>query len=223
MKTFLAFWKKDIINKLIVIVLLGLVGAVTGFAWLILNMPQGRSLSQAFADFLPAKTEAIPTFDINTYLTPNGSLPAPQTVTAIPTFPPTSTFPPPTPTVELIVTPTLEVLPTPALTLSTQADQPTAQSAPSDISCIPNHSPQTGKVVEILDGNTVRILIDKLVYVVRYTGVAAPENKTYAAAAKAENSKLVYGKEVSLITDISDKDDRGRFCAMFFKAIHLSI
>jgi endonuclease YncB( thermonuclease family) len=207
MKSIIAFWKRDIINKLIVIVLLALVGGGFAFGWLIFNMPQGKSLTDAFADLLPE--QATPTFDLNTYLTPGGNVPAAPTATKAPVLPLTFALPPPTPIVEL-PTPTLELLPTLALELPTQPLQPSTQSNPSEAGCVPNNPPQTGRVVEILDGNTVRVLIEKLVYVVRYTGVAAPENKTYADTAKAENSKLVYGKEVTLVVDVSDKDPRGR-------------
>jgi endonuclease YncB( thermonuclease family) len=201
MKSLIAFWKKDIINKLIIIVLLGLAGMVFVFGWLIFNMPQGRSFSEAFADFLPR--QATPTFDINIYLTPATNTPAAPTATRFPVFQPTSTLPPPTPKVEL-PTPTLEV-PTPTL-------QPPTQIASNRSTCIPNNPRQTGKVVEVLDGNTVRALLrdNGLIYVVRYIGVAAPVDNIYSVAAEQKNTQLVYGKEIVLIKDVNDKDDRGR-------------
>ena len=207
MKSLLAFWKKDIINKLIIIVLLSLAVGVFVFGWLIITMPQGKSLSNAFADFIPVRP--TPTFDINSYLTPNANVPAFTTATFAPVAQPTFTLPPPTQIVEF-PTPTLELLPTLAAASPTQAVSSTAQSVPSDITCIPAHPAKIGKVVEVLDGNTVRVLIDKLVYVIRYIGVAAPEDKIYSSTAKAENSKLVYGKEITLVADTSDKDPRGR-------------
>ena len=210
MKSLLAFWKKDIINKLIVLVIMGLVGAVFAFGWLIFNMPQGRSLTEAFTDFLPVK--ATPTFDINSYLTPATNIPGVMsTATGIPTLLPTFTLPPPTPIVELS-TPTLELLPTPTIELTTQP-LPTATQAVSNGSvCIPDNQRQTGKVVEVLDGNTVRVLIkdNGLVYVVRYIGVDVPVDTVYSAAAEQKNAELVYGKEIILIKDVNDKDDRGR-------------
>ncbi len=201
MKPLLAFWKRDIINKLIVIAILALAGGALAFAVLIFNMPYGKSLSESFTNFLPQR--GIPTLGVN-------NIPALPTATEVVFFLPTFTPPPPMPTVDLS-TPTLELLPTLALEESpTQPlDLPT-QSASGGLECIPNNPPRTGTVVEILDGNTVRVLIDKLIYVVRYAGVAAPEDKNYGAIAKAENSKLVYGKEVTLVADVSDKDPRGR-------------
>ena len=207
MKFILSFWRRDIINKLIVIVFLALVGGVFAFGWLIFNMPQGKSLSDAFANFIPVLPS--PTFDINSYLTPNANVPAFVTATMDPVSQPTFTPPPSTPTVELPLA-TLEILSTPTPELSTQTVQPLTQAVSTSLECIPSHPGQTGKVVEVLDGNTVRVLIDKLVYVVRYIGVAAPADKIYSKTAKAENSKLVYGKEVTLIADVSNKDPRGR-------------
>jgi endonuclease YncB( thermonuclease family) len=210
MKAFIEFWKKDIINKLIVIVIVGLVVMGGALGWLLFNMSGDTALSGVFAELFPKKQAVAPTFDLNAYLTPNENAPATATipVVSLPTFTP----PPPTPTFEL-PTPTLE-LPTLALEFPTQTLSPPTNTPTQFVSngadCIPNNPPQAGRVVEVLDGNTVRVLIEKLVYVVRYTGVAAPENKVYSEKAKAENFKLVYGKDVMLTVDKSDKDSRGR-------------
>ena len=133
---------------------------------------------------------------------------------ATPTTPTTTsrhhfTLPPPTPTVELS-TSTLALLPTLILELPTQSLQTPTQVISNALDCIPENPPQTGRVVEVLDGNTVRVLIDKLIYVVRYIGVAAPEDKTYSEIARVENSKLIYGNDITMISDVSDKDPRGR-------------
>ena len=208
MKAFLDFWKKDIINKLIVLALLALIGGGVAFGWLVFNMPAGRSLSEAFADVLPGKP-AVPTLGI-----PIVAPTVTKETLYLPTFTPAPLNIQPltpisaaaSPTSALELSPTLVLSPTPSLASPTETSAPVS----TDAECVPDHPPKTGKVVEILDGNTVRILIDKLVYVVRYIGVDAPKDKTYADAAKAENLKLVYGKEVALIADVSDKDERGR-------------
>jgi endonuclease YncB( thermonuclease family) len=209
MKSFLVFWKKDIINKLIVIVLMGLVGAVFAFGWLIFNMPQGRSLTEAFADFLPE--QATPTFDVNSYLTPDANVPAFTTATLDIAALSTPTVLPFTPTVEL-PTPTLEILSTPTLEIPTQPLPTSTQFVSNTSACISDNLHQTGKVVEVLDGNTVRVLLkdNGLVYVVRYIGVVAPVDKNYSAQAEEKNTEIVYGKEITLIKDVNDKDDRGR-------------
>ncbi|MDD2922370.1 MAG: thermonuclease family protein [Anaerolineales bacterium] len=204
MKSFVAFWKKDVVNKLIVVALFALAGGTLAFGLMLLNMPQGKSLADAFSNFIPvaptSDVTAVPTANIGAFTTSTSAPNALPTATAVllpivdvPTF-----------------APVLELTSTPALEASAEPPASPTQSAPSGATCVPTHPVQTGKVVEILDGNTVRVLIDKLVYVVRYTGVEAPKDKKYADAAKNENSKLVYGKEVTLVTDVSDKDSRGR-------------
>lgn len=209
MKSFIVFWKKDIINKLIVIALLGVVVMVFAFVWMIFNMPQGRSLSEAFADFLPDR--GTPTFDINTYLTPGTAIPAFTTSTINPVAQPTFTVLPSTPTAEL-PTPTQVLLPTLALESPTQPLQPPTRSVANEVVCIPNNPRQNGRVVEVLDGNTVRVLFkdDGLIYVVRYIGVVAPADNIYSVAAEQKNTELVYGKEIVFIKDVNDKDNRGR-------------
>jgi endonuclease YncB( thermonuclease family) len=210
MKLFLDFWKKDIINKLIVIVLLGLVGAVFAFGWLIFSLPQGRSLTKAFADLLPQ--QATPTFDVNSYLTPATNIPGVvSTANERPTLQPTYAIPSPAPKVELPI-PTLELLPTPTRELPAQPLPTPTQAVSNGSACIPNNPHQTGRVLEVVDGNTVRILIkdNGLVYVIRYIGIVSPVDKKISVVAKQKNTDLVYGKEVVLIKDVNDKDDRGR-------------
>lgn len=206
MRSLIRFWKKDIINKMIVVVLLALAGMTTAIVWMAINMPPGRSVQDALAEFIP--TEAVPTVDLDTVLTPDMEVPPMPTATfvVLPTF----TLPPPTVAPQL-PTQTSE-LPALTLPLPTQTPAPASvQVSSSNAECIPANPPQTGQVVEILDGNTVRVLIDKLVYVVRYAGVEAPENPVYAEAAKIANTGLVYGREIVMYSDVSDKDSRGRF------------
>ncbi len=83
-------------------------------------------------------------------------------------------------------------------------------------SCIPGNPPQTGKVVEVVDGDTIRVAIDGtgLIYSVRYIGMDTPENTSqveyFGAEAEAKNLELVYGKPVTLIKDVSEADLYGR-------------
>ena len=79
------------------------------------------------------------------------------------------------------------------------------------ISCIPDNPSQTGKVVEIIDGDTVRVFIDEYVYVVRYIGIDVPNTgEPDGMEATFKNADLVYQKVVTLIPDQTDKDSRGR-------------
>lgn len=83
-------------------------------------------------------------------------------------------------------------------------------------SCIPNNDPQTGRVVDVVDGDTIKVLLDRdgLIYSVRYIGMDTPENTSqieyFGPEATAKNIELVSGKTVTLIKDVSEIDKYGR-------------
>jgi endonuclease YncB( thermonuclease family) len=211
MKRLIDFWKQDIINKLIVIVSLLLVGGVFAFINMLTNLPDGKSLSDAVSQLLPNSSGSIteqPLVNTSKWTaTPLGFHIPPTIIYASPTNPPTI----PAPVLET-ETPALGLPPlTPSAELATST--PTIGVTPLaaiNINCIPDHPKQNGKVLEVVDGNTIKVLVDGLVYIVRYIGVSAPENKFTIVIARQVNSMFVFGKEVTLIADVSDKDDRGR-------------
>ena len=67
-----------------------------------------------------------------------------------------------------------------------------------------------GKVVDVIDGITVKVLVDGLVYTVRYIGLDLPEVESISQAAAAVNGEMVYLKDVSLVGEGVDKDSMGR-------------
>ena len=65
--------------------------------------------------------------------------------------------------------------------------------------------------MEIIDGNTVKVLIGEYVYVVRYIGIDVPDaSEPDGPEATFKNAELVYQKEITLIPDQTDKDSPGR-------------
>jgi len=100
---------------------------------------------------------------------------------------------------------------TPVVALSSN---PWAADIP-DAACIPSDLPQTGRVVEIVDGDTIKVLLDGdgHVYSVRYLGADAPEisggSAGLALEAMAHNSELVYRKQAVMVRDITDLDNNG--------------
>jgi endonuclease YncB( thermonuclease family) len=105
----------------------------------------------------------------------------------------------------------------PSLLWPTEATQP-ANVWAADIpeaACIPADLPQTGRVVDILDGDTIRVLLDQdgRVYSVRFLGVNAPalDGATAGAGreARVRSSELVYRKQVILVRDLTDTDASG--------------
>ncbi|HEX3053997.1 MAG TPA: thermonuclease family protein, partial [Aggregatilineaceae bacterium] len=76
---------------------------------------------------------------------------------------------------------------------------------------LPSSGGETGKVVDIIDGDTIDVRISGEVYRVRYIGVNTPErdDDCYAEATNA-NADLVEGQTVTLERDVSDTDQYGR-------------
>lgn len=202
MKKFILFWKKDFINKLIVIISMMLAVGVLAFIYMLFNMPEGKSLRDAVSEMIPIP----PTSDPDSILTTTPVVTAtalPFNVLQTPTEGGINI--PPTFTPELLLLPTL--------TLEQFTSTPVASTTPVislNGDCIPKNTPQIGKAISILDGNTIKVLIDGLVYVVRYIGISAPEDTIIREKARLENAKLVFGKEITLFADQSDKDASGR-------------
>lgn len=77
--------------------------------------------------------------------------------------------------------------------------------------------PDTARVIEVIDGDTV--IIDGG-YRVRYIGIDAPETypdpEAYGIEARQVNRYLVEGKEVRLAKDVSETDKYGRLLRYVF-------
>ncbi len=99
--------------------------------------------------------------------------------------------------------------PTPAFTLL-----PNSANLFAIHSCIPRHQSETGRVVYVIDGDTIRVQIGNLTYPVRYIGIDAPENTTteeaFGEQATRRNTELVADKVVTLIKDVSETDRYNR-------------
>jgi micrococcal nuclease len=128
---------------------------------------------------------------------------------------PTNTHPP---TQRVRNTPTLAATAMAISTASTYAFA-TGQTD-STRSCVPDTSPQVGKVLDVVDGDTIRILLDGLVVKVKYIGIDAPESLTrleyLGKEARARNRELVYGQDVLLYKDVSERDRFDRLLRYVF-------
>jgi endonuclease YncB( thermonuclease family) len=208
------FWKKDFLNKLIILVAL-LIAAVVAVD-LFLLLTHKSSGSSFLEGFFPT-----PTPELKVVLTRGAETAVYQAALATASVAPTMTTMPFTPRVT-----TTTVLPIksesppaasiPSLPASTPV-APVGSAAPTQTidsaagpACIPDASAQSGKAIDIIDGYTIKVLIDGLVYTVRYLGIEPPVDPAYATQASSANGKLVFGKEISLIADKPDKDSRGR-------------
>ena len=211
MKKLIAFWNKDLVNKLISLTVAGLVVAVIIFAVVVLRLPEDKSLRGAALSYLPKSLETKgPTSTPS--LTPYPEWTPRPTRTLTPTLP-VQDSETPTPTgVAAAQTPlpTMTVTPSPMPTM--------ASSNPTAVACIPSAAAQKATVLEIVDGATVKVLMDDKVYVVRYLGLNPldPLSPFYMAST-AKNSELVYAKQVQLIADATDKDASGRLLRYVFQ------
>lgn len=70
---------------------------------------------------------------------------------------------------------------------------------------------QTARVVEVIDGDTIRVLMDGETFSVRYVGINTPErDETCFEDATRTNANYVENQTVRLVTDVSDADRYGR-------------
>jgi micrococcal nuclease len=82
----------------------------------------------------------------------------------------------------------------------------------------------TGRVVRVVDGDTIRVRIAGRTERVRYIGVDTPESsrpdapvECFARRATAENRRLVDGRRVRLVLDVEERDRFGRLLAYAYR------
>jgi endonuclease YncB( thermonuclease family) len=91
---------------------------------------------------------------------------------------------------------------------------PTATSIPIEItpakSCVSSGRPQVAKALDVIDGDTITVLLDGLVVKIKYLGIDAPESisrlEYLGKEAKNRNRELVIGRDVLLYRDETDRD-----------------
>jgi micrococcal nuclease len=81
-----------------------------------------------------------------------------------------------------------------------------------------------GRVVQVVDGDTVRVALSGRIERVRYIGIDTPESvkpdaavQCYAHRAAAENARLVAGRRVRLVLDVEARDRYGRLLAYVYR------
>jgi endonuclease YncB( thermonuclease family) len=212
MQSIYRFWKKDWINKLIIGVgVLILLGVSVDLILLLKPKPSGGSLLKEIFPTATLPLQVIMAQQVATaeYAAAMATASVPPTMTTRP-FTPLALTPTPAQT----LTPEL-LTATPAALLTALPPQGTPSpvptlSAAAGLACITGDRPQTGKVVDVIDGNTIKVLIDGLVYQVRYLGVQTPAEGNFAPAASAINSRMTLFKDATLFKDSQDADPVGR-------------
>jgi micrococcal nuclease len=82
-----------------------------------------------------------------------------------------------------------------------------------------------GRVVRVVDGDTIHVRVDGREETVRYIGVDTPESvkpgtpvQCFAKKASAFNHRLVDGEKVRLVRDAESRDRYGRLLAYVYRA-----
>ena len=211
MQKFYRFWHRDLLNKLIVLALLLTVTAL--IADLVFILARRSSAQALLADLFPTAT--LPLQVIQTQVAATQAYESAMATASVPPtmttmhFDVTPATPTPTPVMDT-QTPTIAIQ---APVASPVAQTPTAEQAsnlPADLACPASSSAIQGKVLEVIDGITIKVLVDGLVYTVRYIGLALPPDESFALASQIKNGELVYQQDVSLVGEGPDKDSMGR-------------
>lgn len=82
-----------------------------------------------------------------------------------------------------------------------------------------------GRVVKVVDGDTIHVLVGGRREKVRYIGIDTPEThhptkpvQCFGRAAAAFNARLVGGERVRLVGDVEERDRFGRLLAYVYRA-----
>ena len=83
----------------------------------------------------------------------------------------------------------------------------------------------SGRVIRVVDGDTIKVALPSGEERVRYIGVDAPESvkpdapvECFAKRASALNERLVAGERVKLVRDVEERDRFGRLLAYVYRA-----
>jgi micrococcal nuclease len=116
------------------------------------------------------------------------------------------------------ITPTLTPTPLPPTPTGTIPPSPTMGKQGVDLfPCIPESPPLLAEVSQVLDGDSIEVIIGGVSFPVGYIGLQAPEiTALYGEEAAAVNRSLVQGQEVWLYADVSEWDGEGRLLRYVF-------
>ena len=206
------FWKKDFINKLIVMTALMILAALGLIVYLLTSTAPGAELL--------ARLYPTPTLSVKQLFEISGATATAKVVNATASVIPTWTTQPLTPVIKSptpvytrtsaqsvvnvlytatpTATATFTLAPSPTAT-NLSAGTPAAPGAAD--ACLPSGPVETGTVINVLSSSSVQVLLNDLVYTVRYLGLVSPSDPNVSQLATYANGDLVYGKKVTLISD----------------------
>lgn len=169
---------------------------------------------------------AIPIITVRAYLPPPGSVgelpvavaPATTAIQTVETA--TVMLPSPSSTAVAIVLPT--ATPVPTLTAvpaepATATPLPPTPALPAIGACAAFNARLPARVVEVIDGGTIRVQMEGQSYTVRYIGMEIPRQGDPAwMSAYNFNASLVKDQVVTLVKDVSETDSTGQLLRYVF-------
>jgi len=166
-----------------------------------------RAVATSVAQTLEARASVAPTDTPTLAVSPTNTSVPTDTLTPTVTNTPTLTL---SPTVTL--TPTASLTPTRTQTPTVTPTPTVTLPVASGGSCVLTGTlRQVGRVVSIVDGDTIDVNIAGAVFRVRYIGIDTPERDDYFFwLATNRNSELVSGQTVTLVRDVSETDQYDR-------------
>jgi endonuclease YncB( thermonuclease family) len=78
-------------------------------------------------------------------------------------------------------------------------------------------------VYDVIDGDTIEVLIERRLETVRYYGVDTPERATTCFRDAVERNRRLVGSSVLLLSDARDRDEFGRLLRYVFKSDGTSV
>jgi micrococcal nuclease len=141
----------------------------------------------------------------------------------------------PAPPVEIIAPQPVENLPTEISTPETPFSEPSTITPtptqptstpplPVAASCVPANERDRAIVVQVLDGESLRVVMHEQTYTVRYLGILAPkfglESEPFGPEAASLNKMLVQDQIVTLVKDTTNENEAGDLLRYVFAGDH---
>jgi endonuclease YncB( thermonuclease family) len=126
----------------------------------------------------------------------------------------------------VIVSTVLIVAGLPYCLASEDAQRPTIDEQPTTLEFPPGvsiESLKAGRVEEVIDGDTIDVLIDGREVRVRYYGVDTPERGRRCFREAMDRNELLIGQRVLLLPDARDTDPAGRLLRYVFLPSGVSV
>jgi micrococcal nuclease len=88
----------------------------------------------------------------------------------------------------------------------------TLPAIPEVAACVPTNTPRmVATVIQVIDGDEIRVRVGEDEFIVRYIGIVAPQiADPLGPEASNENVGLVLTKQVTLVQDVTDRDAQGK-------------